>query len=738
MSKTYYRSSARVKKKRSPGHQAELAGMALMGAGILSFYCVLFPAGTWGETIKKALDFTFGVGMYFFPLWVAYVGFRVARPQRWPQAVMRLTLWTGFMVFACVTAHLFGTAALGRTRGGAVGEAGHAFLARLFGEFGAWFIALTGTFLSGSGLLHLSPLALIEKFKNALRRDIEEWRLARTRNPLKAPPVVAPRSVTTTTSAPVEIAQPVPRPVIQSPPVRATVPPKPGEKKPAAPPAPSTAPAGPYQLPPLSLLADGVSGNQGPTEDDLISKAKLLEQTLGHFEVQARVTDIHPGPVITRFDLEPAPGVKISSIVSLSDDIALAMRATRVRVIAPIPGKGAVGVEIPNPHSATVVLKDLLADPRWTRAASPLTVALGKTSAGEPYFTDLAPMPHLLVAGATGTGKSVCIHTLIMSILMRATPEEVKFVLIDPKRLELPTYDGMPHLYDPRVGAEAAQVITQSKEAAKALQRLVRVMEHRYDIFAKANVRNIEGYNDKRRAQGLLPEFYIVVIIDELADLMLISAKEVEDCIQRLAQMARAVGIHLVLATQRPSVDVITGVIKANLPARAALRVASQTDSRVILDTVGAESLVGKGDMLFLPAGAPAPIRLQGAYVTEKEVEAVVAFIKSQARPRYADIFAEMAATESAQEDAETMAELDEALRLIMERKRVSQDLLKAHFGSSARATNVLSLLEVRGFIHKPEGTNRWEIDFDAILDFFRARRPEPLGDVTVEKEEVP
>jgi S-DNA-T family DNA segregation ATPase FtsK/SpoIIIE len=481
------------------------------------------------------------------------------------------------------------------------------------------------------------------------------------------------------------------------------------------------APEKEWRVPAVSLLSDPAAEGGRPSENELVAKARLLEQTLANFNVQARATDIHPGPVITRFDLEPAPGVKISSIVNLADDIALAMKATRVRVLAPIPGKGAVGIEIPNPTAVPVTLKEILSDSRFRSAPGPLTAGLGKTSSGEPFVAELAPMPHLLVAGATGSGKSVCIHSLIMSILMKSPPDRVKLLLIDPKRLERPAYEGLPHLYDPRNDSAKAEVITQPKEAAKALARMVQVMEHRYDIFAKANVRNIEGFNEKRMKEGEPPLAYIVVIIDELADLMLVATNDVEDAIQRLAQMARAVGIHLVLATQRPSVDVITGVIKANLPARIAFRVASQTDSRVILDTVGAEALVGKGDMLFLPAGAPAPIRIQGAYVSEGEVASVVKYWKEQGGPDYEDIFASLAAAKAQGDTDEVKQELDEALRLVVERKRVSQDLLKAHFGSSARATNVLSLMEVKGFIHKPEGTNRWEIDFDRIQDYWRS-----------------
>lgn len=733
-----YRSSARNRRKvasRSPA-----VGLALMAASAIALYCVLFPSGLWGRPVKGALATAFGLGRFFLPCLTGYVGCRLALSKPWPQGFLRTVLWSSAFFFGVSFASLFSQLAYGVNAGGVLGLAGGAFLSRLFGTGGAWVVTISALGLLSAALARVSPVALAESLVRRLRLDWDEWKRVRGEKApsrdlvVKARPVVAgpppaPKSIPTVAVPPAPKVARGPAEPSSKVPSRSPVDPAPAMVSRTEGAAAESVPV-PYQLPPLDLLDDPTGHTVRPSESDLVEKSRVLERTLASFGVEARTTDIHPGPVITRFDLEPAPGVKISSIVNLSNDIALAMKATRVRVLAPIPGKGAVGVEIPNPEMVTVTLKEILSDSRFQASRSPLAVVLGKTSSGEPYMTDLAPMPHLLVAGATGTGKSVCVHALIVSILMRATPDRVKFVLIDPKRLELPMYEGMPHLYDPRSGPESAQVITQPKEAAKALLRLVKVMEYRYEIFAKANVRNIEGYNEKRAAKGLPPEYYIVVVIDELADLMLISAREVEDCIQRLAQMARAVGIHLVLATQRPSVDVITGVIKANLPARIALRVASQTDSRVILDTPGAESLVGRGDMLFLPAGAPQPIRLQGAYVSEKEVEAVVGFVKKQCGPRYVDIFAEIAASQAASEDVETRQEIDEALRLIMERHRVSQDLLKAHFGSSARATNVLSLLEVRGFIHKPEGTNKWEINFDKIEDLFRgaAAQADPQG----------
>lgn len=708
---------------RTQGHSREWLGGGILLAGLVVGYSVLFPGGAWGRRVDEVCAWILGGAKYLAPLLMVSLGVRWLVEGKARRPLLPF-LGAGLGLSSLATAlTLLGRAIEGQGWGGAVGQGVADFFIRSFGVGGAWLVSVLGVVLGLCGWSGMSPLWLTRELSHRLMEDWREWLKARHTVTPRRPSVIEPRPLSAEPDPLMAPSKPRvrgPIPMRESPAIEAQVPPL---GAPIQPPTPGPSPKT-YVLPPVSLLADGASAAKAPTEAELISQSHLLERTLATFGVQAKTTDIHPGPVITRFDLEPAPGVKISSFVALADDIALALKAVRVRVLAPIPGQGAVGFEIPNPHPAVVTLKDIVSDARFQNSRGALTVALGKTSEGEPCVTDLAPMPHLLVAGATGTGKSVCIHALLMSILMRSTPDRVKFLLIDPKRLELPFYDGLPHLYDPRTGPEGAHVITQPKDAAVALQRLVKVMEHRYELFAQANVRNIEGYNEKRVQAGLPPEFYLVVVIDELADLMLVSAREVEDAIQRLAQMARAVGIHLVLATQRPSVDVITGVIKANLPARVALRVASQTDSRVILDTVGAESLVGRGDMLFLPGGAPVPFRIQGAYVSEAEVERVVAHWRAQGGPAYDDIFAQIAAQDSAREDAETRQELDEALRLIMERKRVSQDLLKAHFGSSARATNVLSLLEVREFIHKPEGTNRWEIDFQRIEDFFRSAAP--------------
>lgn len=471
-----------------------------------------------------------------------------------------------------------------------------------------------------------------------------------------------------------------------------------------------------FKLPDINLLNEPERNNLiGPDSQEIQQAKEKLEETLRNFEISAYVSGVYPGPVITRYEVTPSPGVKISSIVSLSNDIALAMRAHGIRVIAPIPGKSAIGFEIPNLKRAKVGLREILESPEFNQARGPLYFAMGRYSEGSVAIANLETMPHLLVAGATGSGKSVFLQSLILSLIYRNTPDEVKFLFIDPKRLELTFYEGIPYLYDPKTTCDKVSVITDAKEAAKSLVALTRVMEKRYKKFEKAKVKNIVSYNRWAQQNNEPPEFYIVVVIDELADLMLQAKNIVEENIQRLSQMARAVGIHLVLATQRPSVDVITGVIKANLPSRIALQVSSKVDSRVIIDTVGAESLIGKGDMLYLGIEQQKPERIQGCYVSEEEIERVVNFIKAQGSPNYPPMVEEEVVSAGKGGSSE---ELIKALELILERRRVSQDLLKAHFGSSARATNLLSLLEVKGFIHKPEGSIRWEIFFDKIENY--------------------
>ena len=382
-------------------------------------------------------------------------------------------------------------------------------------------------------------------------------------------------------------------------------------------------PRQPYKVAPSSLLQPDIIDNSGrSTQAALVAQGKKLEDTLASFGVVAKVVNITHGPAITRFELTPGPGIKVSRIVNLTDDLALAMAAVGVRIEAPIPGKSAIGIEIPNVETTPVTLRSLIDSPGFKKNTTPLVAALGRDIPGNPIFCDLAKMPHLLIAGATGSGKSVCINSILISILCKATPDQVKLIMIDPKVVELSIYNGIPHLLAP--------VVTDPKKAANTLNWAVGEMTRRYGFFAEASVRDFRGYNEElsKRKESPLP--LILIVIDELADLMQVAAKEVEESIARLTAMARAAGIHLLIATQRPSVDVITGVIKANIPSRIAFAVASQVDSRTILDMAGAEKLLGKGDMLYYPQSAAKPQRGQGAFVSDAEVESVIEYLKSQ------------------------------------------------------------------------------------------------------------
>ena len=462
---------------------------------------------------------------------------------------------------------------------------------------------------------------------------------------------------------------------------------------------------GDYHLPSVDLLDEAPAPDTRQMKEDLEASARILEDTLTDFGIMAKVTDIIRGPVITRYELEPAPGVKINRIEALSDDIALAIKAQSVRIIAPIPGKGRVGVEVPNLHSTLVCIKDLLTSAEYHKQKSSLALALGKDITGRSVFGDLDDMPHLLIAGTTGSGKTVCVNTCILSLLFRGSPNELKFLMIDPKMVELMPFNGLPHLLCP--------VVTDAKKAAVALNWVVGQMEERYRLLAKAGVRNIEAYNEK---QEKIP--YIVVIVDEFADLMNVARDQIENAITRLAQLSRAVGIHLILATQRPSVDVITGVIKANLPARISFKVASKVDSRTVLDMNGAETLLGKGDMLFLQPGKEDLIRIQGALVKDEEIERVVGFIKAQGEPAYDDqILKEQQKNSLASADKDEL--YDEAVRVIMESNQASVSILQRRMRLGyTRAARIIDIMELEGLVGPYEGSKprRILVDREAWL----------------------
>lgn len=467
-----------------------------------------------------------------------------------------------------------------------------------------------------------------------------------------------------------------------------------------------------YKFPPFSLLKKGKKSRTGDSDQYLRETAQKLQDTLHNFGVNVTVTNVSCGPTVTRYELQPEQGVKVSKIVGLADDIKLNLATADIRIEAPIPGKAAVGIEVPNKENSQVMLRDLIQSAEFKNAESTLSFAAGKDIAGQPVITDISKMPHLLIAGATGSGKSVCINTLIMSILYKARPEQVKMIMIDPKVVELSVYNGIPHLLIP--------VVTDPKKAAGALNWAVAEMTSRYNAFAEYNVRNLGDYNQKikemdRTSEEAPPEAMpqIIIIVDELADLMMVAPSEVEDAICRLAQLARAAGIHLIIATQRPSVNVITGLIKANMPSRIAFAVSSGVDSRTILDMNGAEKLLGKGDMLFYPQGYQKPARLQGAFVSDEEVSAVVDFL-SEKNPKTVyneQMHNEIVTASSSLGGASSSGEerdqhFAEAGRLIIEKDKASIGMLQRAFKIGFnRASRVMEQLSQAGVVGPEEGT---------------------------------
>jgi S-DNA-T family DNA segregation ATPase FtsK/SpoIIIE len=458
-----------------------------------------------------------------------------------------------------------------------------------------------------------------------------------------------------------------------------------------------------YLMPPTTLLRE--TKKRGTVDqDDHKENARTLTETLESFGVKAKVIGIHRGPTVTRYEIQPEIGVKVSRIVNLADDIALALAAKDIRIEAPIPGKSAVGIEVPNQEVSLVGLRDILESPDYRDHPSKLSIALGRDIYGKPIVDNLARMPHLLVAGATGSGKSVCINGIITSLLYKARPDEVKLMMIDPKMVELNVYNGIPHLLVP--------VVTDPRKAAVALKKVVAEMEKRYEMFAKHGARDIERFNQmaaENKEKGVEPLPYIVVIVDELADLMMVAPSDVEDAICRLAQMARAAGIHLIIATQRPSVDVITGVIKANIPSRIAFAVSSQADSRTILDMGGADKLLGRGDMLYLPIGASKPIRVQGAFLSDDEVEAVARFVSKQQQPHYQE---EMIPTAPDQGMTGVDDELfPQAVKLVLEAKTASVSLLQRRLRVGyTRAARLIDMMESNGIVGPYEGSKPREV----------------------------
>ena len=478
---------------------------------------------------------------------------------------------------------------------------------------------------------------------------------------------------------------------------------------------------GKFRLPDVSLLDKMDDSVSRPDQESLLMNSRILEKKLADFGVEGKVIEVCPGPVITMYEFEPAPGVKISKIVGLADDLAMALKSPSIRVVAPIPGKGALGIEIPNANRQPVIIRDVISGQEFVQQKGKLSLALGKDTMGKPVVANLARMPHLLIAGATGTGKSVCLNAIIVSLLYRATPEEVRVLLIDPKRIELSSYEGIPHLLHP--------VVTDAKKANIALKWAVTEMQRRYELLNLKGVRSIDRYNQAvaktatRRSkppsapvEGQEPEDellpYLVIIIDELADLMMVASREVEESIIRLAQMARAAGMHLILATQRPSVDVITGIIKANIPARISFQVSSRVDSRTILDASGAESLLGAGDMLMLPPGTAKLQRIHGAYVSEMEIRRITEFLRKQRKPSYDETVLEyQERAENGEGDAEQDEKYEEAVSLVLETRQASISMIQRRLRVGYnRAARMIEMMERQGLVTPTDGTRPREV----------------------------
>ncbi len=756
-----------AKTKQTDGQNREILGILLMALGMLvligliSYHPQDYPNSGSTEHVHNWLGlagaflsyylyvYTIGYPCLIFPFLIFLFGWN-------------LFFQKGFRPFFRISAYvlalgIFLSTALAMRE--AVSEQGSRFGYRLSGLLGGFFAEILAKYLGAVGsvvvLLTFLILFLISATSWSMREAVLAFRdelagviagLKKRKPQPRVKPQVGNPSAAAVSKPPIQIIRPdtevpaTPRPqktVAPAGPIpsstesikRPAAVPRPADVHPetraSAPPA-HAVPQGVYTLPPLDLLNPPADEKWSEDTGQLEKKAQFLEEKLGEFGVQGSVAGVQPGPVITRFEVTPAPGVKVSRFVGVQDDLALVMRASRVRVIAPIPGKAAVGIEIPNEKMATVSLREILASGAFQNATSKLSIALGKTTDGKPYVTDLAQLPHLLVAGATGSGKSVCLNTIIASILFRAKPQDVKLVLIDPKKLELSLYKKLKHHHLATGENLGEDVITTVDNAVAVLRSAEREMERRYRMLARVGVRNIDDFNEvleKHQTQpteeGLVLEHlpYVIIVVDELADLMMTGAREVEEPIARLAQMSRAVGLHLILATQRPSVDVITGVIKANFPARIAFQVTAKTDSRTILDRNGAEKLLGRGDMLFLHPREPEPIRVHGAFMSTDEVQRVVQYIHKQPQDTPWMLPGVGGSGESGARDINDGERDDlfwEAAKLVVRHQQGSASLLQRRLRVGyARAGRLIDELEDMGIVGPFDGSKARDVLVD-------------------------
>jgi S-DNA-T family DNA segregation ATPase FtsK/SpoIIIE len=705
--------------RRALGPQlGDAYGLSLAALAVVSALGIwAHNAGPVGAFLELAFRGLLGAGGLLAPVglaFLAYTMFTVRPGPDRPRIVIGLGVATvgalGLWHLARGTPDVTAGGEALRNAGGVVGALTAGPLHRLLGPWGA---AVT--------LVALGTLGVMILTRTPVRRLIEALRELGARRPARRLPrradlrVEDPAPAEGAPAPPADEAGGPDRPEGPAPPgpvaegrPEARAPEDRDEGFAPAPPPPPRR-AGAYRLPPLELLRPGPgapAGTRGTSET-----IRTLEATLRQFDVDATVARVTRGPTVTRFEIELGPGVKVSRVVSLAHDIAYALATPDVRMIAPIPGRSAIGVEVPNRERELVTLRDILSSPRATADRHPMTVGLGKDISGEAVLVNLTTMPHLLIAGATGSGKSTCINTMVTSILLRARPDQVRMILVDPKRVELSHYNGIPHLLCP--------VITHPKRAAEALGWVVREMESRYEDLARSNQRQIDAYNaavlEGRVTKEGLPVRetmpYVLVVIDELADLMMVAPRDVEDAICRIAQMARAVGIHLLVATQRPSVDVVTGLIKANIPSRIAFATASQADSRVVLDQGGADKLIGFGDMLFLPASMSKPRRVQGAYVTEQEIEQVVAHCRAQADPDFVEGLAEQGGPAAEGDLGGEDELLEQAMELVVTSGLGSTSMLQRKLKVGfARAGRLMDLLEERGVVGPSLGSKPREV----------------------------
>ncbi len=672
--------------------------------------------GIVGAHLADLLYQTLGHAAWLVPLAVAVYGVRylVLRPVGAPGWVA-----LGYGSVVATTAGLFslglGTVSFDHqtlSAGGALGGLLVRGLVQYFNRPGAALLLGAGWLASVMFTVNLSLFGFWERLRLAVVSWGQRVRDDRARRREQRARSRKNRPARTRSAERPDPADPAPR--IELEPPGPEVAPRP--RRPVQEPLPFAATKDGFRLPPLDLLDPGTPAGAGPDEAALRMACQVLEKKLLDFGVEGTVEKVRPGPVITLYEFKPAPGVKISKISALAHDLAMALQALSVRIIAPLPGRAAVGIEVPNHQRETVYLRDILADRTFQESKSLLTLAMGKDSAGHPFVADLAKMPHLLVAGATGSGKSVGVHAMLASILSRATPRDVRLLMVDPKMLELSVYNDIPHLLLP--------VVTEAKKAAIALRWAVKEMERRYQLMAEEGVRNITTYNKKieRRVKGLggrpagddvnaehLP--YIVVVIDELADLMMVASKDVEESIARLAQMARAAGLHLIVATQRPSVDVLTGMIKANFPARLAFQVTSRVDSRTILDCQGAEALLGGGDMLFLPPGTSHLERLHGSFVSEDEVARLVGFLREQGEVAYDESILEEPDPTGFEDDPEFDELYDRAVALVAESRQASISMIQRRLKIGYnRAARMIERMEHEGVVGPSRGAKPREV----------------------------